>query len=215
MESFSAQLRQASIQDHAAAESTSYIGDLMAGTLPVTAYAALSVQLHAVYSVLEEASDAHRERPVAGPFCFEELRRRPALEADLALLLGPDWAKEAELTEATRAYVERLREVAFDWPGGFVAHHYVRYMGDLSGGQIIGRGVERAYALEGGAGAQFYRFPLIPKPKNFKDAYRALLDEAPFDAAERDRIVAEVRLAYRLNTDVLIDLGALVKGEAA
>ncbi|GAB3686068.1 biliverdin-producing heme oxygenase [Actinocorallia lasiicapitis] len=214
MDLFSAALRQASIQDHSAAEQTSYIGDLMAGKLPVAAYAALSAQLHAVYTVLEEAADALREHPVAGRFVFEELRRTPSLEADLTLLAGANWAERIAVSPATDAYVARLRAVAFDWPGGFVAHHYVRYLGDLSGGQIIGRGVERAYDLVDGAGAQFYRFPLIPKPKNFKDAYRTLLDEAPFDAADREKIIAEVKLAYRLNTDVLVDLGASVRGAA-
>lgn len=207
VDSFSVVLRKASMQDHAEAESTSYIGDLMSAKLPLSAYADLSVQLHAVYTALEDAADTMRDDPVAGRFVFDQLTRKPALEADLAVLIGDDWADRLKTLNATDEYVDRLREVGATWPGGFVAHHYVRYMGDLSGGQFIGRGVERAYELADGAGATFYRFPEIPKLKIFKDAYRTLLDEAPFDADERERILAEVKLAYRFNTNVLIALG--------
>lgn len=214
MDPFSAVLRQASVQDHADAESAGYVTDLMEGRLPLSAYAALTARLHPVYTALEEAAEAMRDHPVAGRFVFPELTRGPSLEADLAALLGTDWAEGLGESPAARAYAARIREVAFTWSGGFVAHHYVRYLGDLSGGQIIGRSVERAYGLEDGRGTSFYRFPGL-KAKPFKDAYRALLDEAPFDEEERRRVIAEVRLAYRLNTAIFAELGALNRGEAA
>ncbi|GAA1828589.1 biliverdin-producing heme oxygenase [Actinomadura chokoriensis] len=36
-----------------------------------------------------------------------------------------------------------MREVCFDWP----AHHYTRYLGDLSGGQVIGARIVRGYRI--------------------------------------------------------------------
>jgi heme oxygenase len=96
--------------------------------------------------------------------------------------------------------------VAFDWPAGLVAHHYLRYLGDLSGGQIIRRLVGRAYGLDTD-GVRFYVFDEIPKPKPFKDAYRAALDAVPWDEEEKARVVAEVSLAFRLNRDLFADLG--------
>ncbi|WP_395110079.1 biliverdin-producing heme oxygenase, partial [Actinomadura sp. SCN-SB] len=105
-----------------------------------------------------------------------------------------------------RRYCARLREVCFDWPGGFVAHHYTRYLGDLSGGQYIGVQVRKNLGLAAGDdGVRFYRFP--GEPKSYKDRYRALLDDAPWDRAERARIIAEVKRAYRLNAAVTADLG--------
>ncbi|WP_106398969.1 biliverdin-producing heme oxygenase [Actinocorallia populi] len=213
-EPFSAVLRQASVQDHADAESNGYMSDLMGGKLPLSAYTALTARLLPVYAALEEAAEAMREHPVAGRFVFAELVRRPALEADLAELLGPDWAGRIGESPAAHAYAARIREVAFTSPGGFLAHHYVRYMGDLSGGQIIGRRVERVYGLEGGRGTGFYRFDGL-KTKPFKEAYRRRVDEAPFDAGERGRIIDEVRLAYRLNTAVFDELGAVDWSRAA
>ncbi|GAB2854160.1 biliverdin-producing heme oxygenase [Actinocorallia aurea] len=212
---FSAVLREASAGDHAAAESAGYMGDLMGGKLPIAAFAALTARLHPVYAALEDAAEAMREHPVAGPFVHDELTRTPALEEDLAFLYGPDWADRLGDSPAARAYAERIRAVAFDTPEGFVAHHYTRYLGDLSGGLIIGRTLERVYELADGKGVAFYRFDRIPKPKPFKDAYRALIDEAPFDAEGRALVVAEVREAYRLNTALFAELGAMTWGEAA
>ena len=39
-----------------------------------------------------------------------------------------------------------------------LAHAYVRYLGDLSGGQIIGGRIKRAYGLQGQEGIAFYDF---------------------------------------------------------
>ena len=99
----------------------------------------------------------------------------------------------------------RLHEVA-GWPGGFVAHHYTRYLGDLSGGQHIGRVVARHYGLTPDHGGRFSRFESISDPSAFKDAYRRSLDAAPWDHDERQEVVEEIRTAYRLNTAVFDDL---------
>lgn len=202
---FSTVIRTASQAEHEAAETSTFGTDLLAGKLPIEAYAALLGQTRHVYETLEAATDVMRDNPVAGPFCFDSLRRLDAIERDLAVLAGPGWPDMFPALPATEAYCHRLREVAFDWPGGFVAHHYTRYLGDLSGGQIIRRILERTYGLTH-AGVEFYIFPHIPKPKVFKDEYRALLDDAPWDDEEKDRIVDEVNAAFRHNSALFADL---------
>jgi heme oxygenase len=205
---FSVALRSATWNAHASAEHSAYMEALLAGRLTRDGYAELLVQQHAVYAVLEEAAAKLAQDALAARFIAPELTRLPALEADLAFLLGAGWrARAATPNAATTTYVERLREVCFDWPGGFVAHHYTRYLGDLSGGQVIGRLVARTYGLEDGRGVAFYDFPGIGKPKAFKDAYRARLDTAPWDAQEQRQVIAEVLVAYELNTSMLADLG--------
>ena len=134
------------------------------------------------------------------------LTRLPALGADLAFLVGPEWPDRIAPSPATAAYCERLREVCFDWPAGFIAHHYTRYLGDLSGGQSIRRAVVRRYGFRGGQGVAFYDFRGLGPPGAFKRGYRATLDALPYPAAELNRLVGEVRLAYRLNAAVFADL---------
>lgn len=207
-EPFSARLRAATWSDHSSAEQTTFLDDLTRGRLTVAAHAALTAQHYLVYQVLEEAAAHWSGDPVAGGFHADGLTRLPALAEDLAFLLGADWRDALTPVATTAAYTARLREIAFTWPGGFVAHHYNRYLGDLSGGQYVARALARAYGLTlGGDGLRFYAFDGIADLTAFKDAYRARLDAAPWDAAEQDRIINEVKLAYLFNTDLLADLG--------
>jgi heme oxygenase len=108
-----------------------------------------------------------------------------------------------------------MREVCFSRPEAFVAHHYTRYMGDLSGGQMIARSVRSTYDLAPGQGAAFYEFDDIDDIAAFKAHYRHLLDQAPFDDESALRMIEEVTLAYQLNTSVLAELDADVAAARA
>jgi heme oxygenase len=196
-------IREASWTAHGAAERSIFMTELLAGRIARRRYADLVGQLHFIYVVLEQAANAMRDHPGVAPFVRSELTRVPALEADLQYLLGPSWADDVAPTDDTQVYCDRLREVCFNWPAGFVAHHYVRYMGDLSGGQFIGQVVERTYDLHDHNGARFYLFDEIPDLNAFKDEYRGHLDRAGWDTVEKRRVIDEVLLAYRLNTRLL------------
>jgi heme oxygenase len=204
---FSEAVKAASWNAHEHAEHSQFMQDLLAGRLDREAYARLVAQHYFAYCVLEEASRSMADDPIGSRFTFPELYRVPALETDLAALLGPEWRDRITPTLETTTYCERLRAVCFDWPGGYVAHHYVRYMGDLSGGQVIRRIVERTYELEDHAGTGFYVFDEVGDLKAFKARYRDLLDGVPWEATDRDRVVEEILTAYSLNTDVLEGLG--------
>ncbi len=214
---FATELREATWSDHGDNEGSSYMAALFDGRLCREEYAALVAQLHPVYDLLEQAADRMSDHPVAGAFALDGLSRRDALEADLAFLYGTDWRDRIGRIgglQATRRYCDRLREVCFDWPGGFVAHHYTRYLGDLSGGQYMGVQVRKILGLAAGDdGVRFYRFP--GKPKAFKDRYRALLDAVPWDEVERARIIDEVKRAYRLNAEITAELGHVLDIEPA
>ncbi|GGM46847.1 heme oxygenase (biliverdin-producing) [Dactylosporangium sucinum] len=203
-ELFSAAVRRSTEGRHRDAEQAAFLGRLVTGALPLAGYAAMVAQHHHIYSVLEEAAAVMRHDPVARPFVHDGLTRLPALESDLRTLLGDDWQRRIEPSPATTRYAERLREVCFAWPGGFVAHHYTRYLGDLSGGQYIAAAVRRHY---GTTATGFYVFDGIGSPAAFKTGYREALDTAPWDPDERRRILDEVLVAYQLNIDVLTDLG--------
>ena len=205
-EGFAAQLRRGTRADHTAAEASGFVTELLEGRLPRAAYAALLAQTHLVYEVLEELVSAHAEHPEVRPFADPALVRLPSLQADLAHLLGPGWRDALVPLPATERYLARLREVG-DRPSALVAHHYVRYLGDLSGGQVIRRLVGRAYDLETD-GVRFYVFDGVPRPKPYKDRYRAALDAVPWGARERAAAVAEASRAFALNAGVFADLGA-------
>lgn len=204
---FSTALRQRSSAAHGGSESAGFMDDLMKGEGTREDYVALVAQHWFMYEALERAAERMRLDPVAAVFISDKLTRLPALEADLEFLVGADWRERIEPLPTTRRYVERIDLVGSTWAGGFVAHHYTRYLGDLSGGQFIGRIMARQFGFDTN-GIGFYLFADIADPKAFKDVYREQLDAAPWDDAEKERVIDEVLLAYQLNTDVFRDLAA-------
>lgn len=198
-----ARLRTATAAEHDEAENMDFVTKLMGGELPIAALADFHAQHRVIYRALESAGDALSEDPIAAPFLFEELRRISHLEADLEFLIGPNWLEEISITAAAQTYADHIASAA-TWAGGYIGHAYVRYLGDLSGGQAIGRLMQRAYGLELD-GIRFYRFEGI-KPKPFKDNYRALLDAAPLTEEELVRVVEEAKMAFRLNTAMFAEL---------
>ncbi|MFI0419825.1 heme oxygenase (biliverdin-producing) [Spongiactinospora sp. 9N601] len=206
--SFYAELREATWGEHDAVAGLPYINALLDGRLPREAYAAMVAQHYFVYQALEGVSQALADDPIAARFVFPELYRLQALTRDLTALHGPGWRDLIEPVPATRELAGRIERTAA-WPGGYIAHHYTRYLGDLSGGQVVRSRLQRIYGIERGGGADFYIFDEIPSRPRFKQEYRRRLDALPIDAGERARIIEETLLAYRLNGELLAGLGHL------
>ncbi|QUX28206.1 biliverdin-producing heme oxygenase [Nocardiopsis akebiae] len=205
---FSERLRAATRSDHQAAEDHGFTRALMDGTLPLDGYTGMVAQHYFAYVALEETGRRLAEDPVAGRFHYPELERVPALVRDLEHLLGADWRGRIAPTPATRTYAARIEQTA-DHPEGFVAHHYTRYMGDVSGGQFIRRTAASAYGLTDAAGVSFYVFDALGSLLRFRTGYRERLDSLDLGEAAAARLVAETRLAYQLNTEVFADLGRM------
>ena len=200
----SALLREGTRADHGAANSEDFIEQLMSGALNRAAYADLSAQLLVVYEALEQAGTAVRGDERGAGLVFNELTRVPAIEQDLAFLYGASWREEIRILPATREYADRVREVSGSLPH-YAAHSYTRYLGDLSGGQIVKRMMKQHYDLDGD-GVAFYTFPDIPKIKLFKDAYRNELDNLGLNDDEVAATLAEAHHAFHLNRVVFTGL---------
>lgn len=208
MDAFSTVIRVASHEQHTEAETSTFMSDLLGGRLGVDAYTRYTEQLWFVYKALEDAAEALGDDAVAGPFIQPELMRLAEIERDLAHLRGPEWRETLVALPATEAYAARVAECAASWPGGYVAHHYTRYLGDLSGGQIIRDKAERTWGFERkGDGVRFYVFADISNPAAFKRTYRELLDAIAADDLEKQRIIDECKRAFDFNGAVFRELG--------
>ena len=204
---FSRTLREATAGSHSLAEGSRYLDALLGGRLTATQYAVMVAQHWFIYEELESVGDDMAGDSVAGGFIDRSLRRTPSLEADLVVLLGGDWRSRVSALPATGEYVDRLRSVGRDGSSArFVAHHYTRYMGDLSGGQFIGRGLRDVFGFGDDRATTFYTFEAIDDLVAYKDAYRERLDSADWSADQRTAMVDETLEAYRLNTAVFADL---------
>lgn len=214
---FSVVVRESSKDDHASSEGASFMEDIMRGKAPKQDYIDLSAQHYFMYVALEAATAKHLENATMASFHRSELERLSALEADLAFLIGDDWADRIVALPATAAYAARINELSAEgWIPGIVAHHYTRYLGDLSGGQYIARRVKQQYELEAD-GVAFYDFSAMDSIEEFKAEYRSALDAlgAVLPEEEQQRMLTEVGAAYAFNTAVFTDLGKAKLATAA
>jgi heme oxygenase len=198
----SAAMREGSQAEHQAAEDSRFMSALLDGRVNERGYADYLLRLRVVYATMEDVLRAHLDDPAVAAVHDAALERLAAIDADL-----DHWCDDDGRTvdsPAAEAYQARL-EAAATWGGLMVAHHYTRYLGDLSGGQAIGRILDRTFGLDG-AGIAFYDFPEIAKPKPYKDAYRARLDALGLDEADKQRVVEEVKVAFQLNQALFREL---------
>ncbi|GAB16636.1 heme oxygenase [Gordonia effusa NBRC 100432] len=195
-------LRQATSEAHENAERSAFVEALMTGELDVDAYGRLAAQLYYVYQALEQAGDCLRDDPIAGVVHDEKLRRLPSLASDL-VALGVDHAA-VEPLPATVAYGDAIT-ASVEVPVHYVAHHYTRYLGDLSGGQVVAHRLREHYAV-GDDALSFYRFAGIDKLKRYKDAYRDRLDGLSLDEADMERLTTEAVRAFEFNSALFAEL---------
>lgn len=211
----SQELKSHTAAAHTAAEDSTFVADLMGGTLDVAALVSLLDQSLIIYRALETALAAHVDHPQLGAFIDPKLARVAALEADMAYHHGADWEAQLadgriEIVPATLAYAEALATQGSESIEFLLAHHYVRYMGDLSGGLIIQRMVQRHYGIAA-EGLNFYAFDAIEKAKTYKDAYRDRLDNTDFSRVQKDAILNYASESFELNRAVFVDLDAARK----
>ncbi|HNP58477.1 MAG TPA: biliverdin-producing heme oxygenase [Gordonia sp. (in: high G+C Gram-positive bacteria)] len=195
-------LREATARAHENAERSAFVADLMGGRLGVAAYARLVGQLVHVYRALEDTGARLTGDPVADAVLDDRLDRVPSLESDLAAL-GVDPAGEPMLP-VTIDYVAAI-EACDDDAVRYLAHHYTRYLGDLSGGQIIASRMRLHYGVPDEALA-FYRFTGIDKLKRYKDGYRERLDALDLDRDALARLTTEAIGAFEFNQRLFTEL---------
>ena len=196
---FSAAMKEGSTVEHDAAENSPFVTELLAGRVNGRGYADYLLRLRVVYEALEDSVRSRRDDPLVAAVYDPALERLTAIDADLDHW-APGATRDVE-SRAAEAYRDRL--VGASWGGALVAHHYTRYLGDLSGGQAIGKILDRTFDL-GGAGLAFYEFAVRAKP--YKDSYRARLDGLDLDAEQIDRAVDEVKVAFALNQALFDEL---------
>ena len=193
---------------HNESEGAGFMSGIMRGGSALEDYVNLVAQHYFMYEAIEAQSDRFKDDEIFQPFDADGLRRMAALEVDLVHLIGPDWAEKIEALPATIAYAARVNEVGEQgWVPGVIAHHYTRYLGDLSGGQMISKRMRQNHGFDGD-GVAFYEFASLGPLGKFKNDYRAELDKLgeKLSAEDRERFLEEVRMAYQFNTEVFNEL---------
>ena len=195
---FAKELKEGTKKSHSAAENTAFVKSFLRGVISKESYRTLVSDLYFVYVALEEEIRIFKNDPVLGALYLPELERVVALETDLRYYYGPIWRSIVKPSEACQRYVDRIHEVAKSEPELLIGHHYTRYLGDLSGGQILKGIAQKALNLNG-EGLNFYEFNKIDDAKIYKEKYRSILDKLPLTDSQQNAIITEANYAFRLN----------------
>ena len=192
------ELKSGTKKSHSAAENTKFVSSFLKGVVDKENYRELISNFYFIYHTIEAEVRRLKDDPIVGPLNIPELYRHDALAEDCDYFFGIDWREKIYPSQACKQYMERIQEVAHEEPELLVGHHYTRYLGDLSGGQILKNIAEKALKLED-QGLAFYKFPDIDNKKEFKNNYRATLNKLPVTESQVNAIVTEANYAFRLN----------------
>ena len=204
--SFSKRIRAETAQAHRITESTSFVKSILRGAVDIESYRNMQTGLYLIYSAMEEELERHRLHPLVRRVYFSELSRCSALEQDLDFLWGETWREHLSISPARQQYLDRIRWVGENDPGLLVAHSYTRYMGDLSGGQVVERVVRRSLKIQGEEGFHFFHFEDIGDVKAFKNTYRRRLDGLQMSQAQAEGIIGESNRVFSLNRQIFEEL---------
>ena len=212
VEQFSKQLKEGTKKSHSAAENTKFVAGFLRGVLDKEQYRQLLTNFYYVYDTMEQRIRESTDNLVS-MVSYPELERVNALEKDLRYYYGPMWRDKQIPSEACNTYCYRINEIAEKDPYLLIAHHYTRYIGDLSGGQILKGIASKALDNPVGEGLHFYDFPEIEDAKEWKDGYRLCLDNMDLNEQQKNAIIVEANYAFRLNMYIFDEIqGSATKG---
>jgi heme oxygenase len=213
-----ARLRAGTSALHTQAERTPFMAALMAGRLDQGGYCLMLRNLEPIYEELERALLRHASHTQVAPVAIPSLFRTHSLRLDLQALHGSGWARELPLLPSCTRYTDRLKQLAQSDLSMLAAHVYVRYLGDLSGGQMLQRVVARGLELApGAAGMAFLDFGAPQEVARLSAALRAGMDEVARLGADEDALVAEAIWSFELHCILFAELaeaGGLKAGGA-
>nr|AWD73436.1 heme oxygenase 1 [Labeo rohita] len=177
------------------------------GRVSLRQYQLLLCSLYKIYEALEDALDTNASHEAVAPIYFpQELARLESIGKDLEYFYGQSWREKLTVPDATLRYAQRLREVGRDHPEYLVAHAYTRYLGDLSGGQVLGRITQKSLGLKNGEGLSFFSFPGVSSPNLFKQLYRSRMNSVELTEEQRHGVLREAVTAFELNIQVFNEL---------
>ncbi len=200
-------LRLNTRQLHTRVERSALMQSLLRGRIERAAYCGLLRNLHAIYAALEVSLQNHASHPGIAPVWRAELARSQPLTDDLAVLHGDNWQVAYPLVPAAAGYVRRLRECGAADPGLLLAHAYVRYLGDLSGGQMLSRLVAGRFGLKGATGTRFYAFGESATAAGaLARRFRQGIDAVQVDSATLGALVAEAQWGFAQHESLFHEL---------
>jgi heme oxygenase len=207
-DALSTMMREGTSVNHREAERRPFMRVFFKGQLPREPYVAWIGRQWFVYEAIEQAAEQLRDDPIVGVMHTPEIRRQDRLGEDLKFFLGPDWRDRIAPSPATEKYVERIQWCRDEFPAGWVAHQWLRYMGNIGGQEILRRLVTKSQELTDDRGLAFYQWPDIGEVSPFFGRFHARMDSMDLDLSMKQRVVEEADQAFLLNMMLTDELAA-------
>ncbi|CAI8172714.1 MAG: biliverdin-producing heme oxygenase [Prochlorococcus sp.] len=189
---------------HHQAEGMVFSKALLAGEVTPLQLAALFRAVAPAYQFLEQAAPSLAYRLGARSMPWPELARTAALELDLCNLSGLPATPDSV---AATTWLEQLHELADHSPHRLMAHVYVRYGGDLSGGQQLGSQASAILEKNGWPAASFW---LFERPiAELKASLHAAFEELELSDFQEQELLEEAEAAFHATQRLLAELALL------
>jgi heme oxygenase len=189
---------------HRQAEGMLFSRALLAGQVSPLQLATLIRALAPAYERIELLAPAVAEFLGASSFPWADLARSAILRRDVAQLAA---LPATPSSPAALAWLERLEELVRTAPHRFLAHVYVRYGGDLAGGQQLAAQAASILAAHGLPPLGFWHFeqPVVALKQAFHDGFEQL----ELSEQQEQELLEECELAFQATQRLLAELGEL------
>jgi heme oxygenase (biliverdin-producing, ferredoxin) len=147
---------------------------------------------------MEQGLARHHATPGLDRVSGYSFDRAGAIAADLDALCGKNWPTAIPLLPAGSSYGDVIARAAEGDGSRLIAHAYTRYLGDLSGGQIVQKLLAKSLQFRPDQLSMF-DFSSFPDPETLKSEYRHALEHAGASVVDPDLVVEEGATAFTLN----------------
>ena len=188
---------------HHQAEGMGFSRALLAGEATPLQLAALIRALAPAYRLLEQQGPAAAQALGGRSISWQALARSTALEHDLAKLAV---LPATPASPAAQIWLDRLVTQAATAPHRLLAHVYVRYGGDLSGGQQLAEQARLILQRAALPNLSFWVFerPLAELKAHLHDGFEELL----LSEQQEQELLEEAETAFLLTQRLLAELAA-------
>ena len=189
---------------HHQAEGMEFSRALLEGRATPLQLAGLLRALLPAYTLLEQEAPDLATALGATNIPWSDLARRHALEHDLKQLAA---LPATPASAAAASWLEQIKLLARQAPHRLMAHVYVRYGGDLSGGQQLGGQANAILSRHGLSALKFWSFEQeIPA---LKKALHDGFEQMDLSEAEEEELLDEAVAAFKLTQKLLAELAEI------
>jgi len=186
---------------HKEAERTGVVSDMLNGRLTQPAYLCYIRNLLPIYQSLEARPTTLVTFPQMQDMFDSRLFRSDSLSCDINEITKTKPWKPSPIFECTDAYCAAINTAHVQGDPKILGHIYVRYLGDLNGGQVLKRLIAKHLNLPNSQ-LTFYEFPLIDTLVTFRTEFRNLLNGVRLSEIDQSRAIQGAIDAFAFNIDL-------------